>query len=430
MEKATSTNSVELSSNNIKITKQNIKEIKTEIDLGFDLRLQALIDGKEVLEKKSDSFLSNFLKYLYFHMSKSENINLTDINSPFRILMMNNILRLFSDSSYVIESTLANTPLALERGVAGEHVNGFIVGFNDSGSGFLPDISDSVVMINDYNLRRRIVHGTAAGQLLFAGTSVSIPSDDAVKITRNITGNPVGSVLVKECGLSVKHPSYTNDTARSFILMRDLLGDGINIAANKILTLNYLLKIITTAQKGLLTQFVRLFYRSIKNAALGVSTISGSDNVGWNIATFFVAGGGGYTEWDGNRGSIIASHLEDSGGANIGIVIGTNGSDVNILQSALNAKIKHGSTAGKLFHHGNAVDGFTINTGNNTAQYDITRLFENLSGSSITVREIAIYCNSGSEQAVACIYREVLAPPQEIAPGELFKVKCTLKITA
>jgi hypothetical protein len=100
-----------------------------------------------------------------------------------------------------------------------------------------------------------------------------------------------------------------------------------------------------------------------------------------------------------------------AGNATEGLVVGTGTNAVTITDSKLQTQISHGTSAGTL-DYGASVVNLPVSTATTTT-LQLTRVFANSSGGSITVREIGIYATMrDSEQGAGnrqmCIVRDTV----------------------
>ena len=114
------------------------------------------------------------------------------------------------------------------------------------------------------------------------------------------------------------------------------------------------------------------------------------------------------------------------GGANVdyqGIVIGTDATAVTISDYKLAAQIAHGAGSGQMNHLGTVITSPTVSA--TESYYTLTRQIINLSGASITVREIGIYGRGGT--VYFCYVRDVLGAEKVIPDGGSVTVIYTVK---
>jgi hypothetical protein len=108
-----------------------------------------------------------------------------------------------------------------------------------------------------------------------------------------------------------------------------------------------------------------------------------------------------------------------------GIVIGSDDTPVSSLDYA------HGAGPNKMVYLGMVFD-TSIITSNPTSSYGFERMFMNLSGYDIVIKELGIYClsyryNTGSSIDF-CLVRDVI-PPVTVSNNEYFNVRYTLQVS-
>jgi len=79
---------------------------------------------------------------------------------------------------------------------------------------------------------------------------------------------------------------------------------------------------------------------------------------------------------------------------NLGVVVGTGTTAVTVTDYALETQIAHGTGAGQLAYGASTVNGLI--TDGSTIYFNVSRVFTNNSGSSITVNEVGLYANIAS----------------------------------
>jgi len=97
--------------------------------------------------------------------------------------------------------------------------------------------------INDYALGTLIAHGVGAGQLSYSAMTFGTPAADAstshFTCTRNLANNSGGAITVNEIGLYVKAYETPTYTTTYHMILRDVIGGGINVPNGQTLTINY-----------------------------------------------------------------------------------------------------------------------------------------------------------------------------------------------
>ncbi len=132
-------------------------------------------------------------------------------------------------------STVARHTNLSTLGDSGDATQGIIIGSGDQ--------PNSLVT---YCLQSKIEHGSASGQMLYGAETVeevTNPSgmDLEFRIIRAFTNNSGASITVKEIGLLVKKIDSTF-TARSFLILRDVLPSPSVVPDLATMTVRYIIK--------------------------------------------------------------------------------------------------------------------------------------------------------------------------------------------
>lgn len=156
----------------------------------------------------------------------------------------------------------------------------------------------------------------------------------------------------------------------------------------------------------------------------------------WNYPNFFLAVGGGnqLAPVPGTNAQPNTDYLPKSD--NIGIVVGTGNTAVTPQDYALVTKVAHGNAANQMLYGGQEILAPTFADPNGSMV--LRRLFENVSGGSITVNEVGIYAPAGYRVYTSayhyyayefCVARDVVSPGVAVANTEWLKVTYTTQIT-
>jgi len=108
---------------------------------------------------------------------------------------------------------------------------------------------------------------------------------------------------------------------------------------------------------------------------------------------------------------------------NYGAVIGTGNTAVTVSDYKLDAQIGHGTGAGQMLYLAGSVSSPTVSA--SASSFTNTRQFINVSGDSITVREIGIYGYIKSPY-YGCYVRDVLGAAKVIPDGGAMTVIYTI----
>lgn len=110
-----------------------------------------------------------------------------------------------------------------------------------------------------------------------------------------------------------------------------------------------------------------------------------------------------------------------------GVMVGTGNTPVDIEDYALEAQIAHGLGAGQLSHLAQTTSSPTVTA--SESSFTLTRQFLNLSGATITVKEIGIYGHivTVPDTYYGCFVRDVLGTEMVIPDGGAITVIYTMK---
>lgn len=111
----------------------------------------------------------------------------------------------------------------------------------------------------------------------------------------------------------------------------------------------------------------------------------------------------------------------------VGIVVGSGTNAVAMADYALQTKILHGTTSGKLDYSNTTF--VAPSTSSNTRSFQIVRSFSNGSGGGITVNEIGVYYAQGASAYKFMGIRDVVPGGQTLDPGKVLTITYTISIT-
>lgn len=179
--------------------------------------------------------------------------------------------------------------------------------------------------------------------------------------------------------------------------------------------------------KSFVNAFIRLMYREMGSIFHSVNDIDGvgqSDGYEEN-QLFSISVGGDSTQIssrDGGTNQIVRIFDPDK----ISIVVGTGTNAVAVGDDSLQTIISNGTSTGNLEYHGTRAQNYSMDTGTDTSQFELERIFRNSSGGSITVNELGIYCAADNHSF--CIVRDKLTSGVAVTDGQYLKVKYTIKV--
>jgi len=225
----------------------------------------------------------------------------------------------------------------------------------------------------NYTLGGKIDHGNEAGQLNYALTE-HVPvaesgTDRVYKITRTFTNNSGDTITAKEVGLVASYKLY-------WMICRDLL-DSEEVPINAVIADSEIASVIYTWTITQASGFVKNYLLSIESCQQNQS-VTYKDVDGNDYGLDF----GYYADcWRTDASSTIDSY---------GIVCGTDSSALDVDDYALGSKIAHGSGEGQLAY---AVQEFEdISVDGDDVLFTLKRIFQNFSGTTITIQEVGIHC--------------------------------------
>lgn len=195
-------------------------------EMGLALELTVTDKNGKVTEHrvlKSESFVRQFLEILYVQMTYQPAAR-TSVRDT------SNVLR--DVKSYVCAGAGSKAVNFDVYAAAGSVLLGILVG-----------TGNTAPTINDYHMETLIADGVGAGQLQYSAITYGAPVSDAttsqLTITRNFANGSGGAITVNEIGL-VCRASYGAGTGiEYFLLVRDVIGGGINVPNGQTLTVNY-----------------------------------------------------------------------------------------------------------------------------------------------------------------------------------------------
>jgi hypothetical protein len=134
-----------------------------------------------------------------------------------------------------------------------------------------------------------------------------------------------------------------------------------------------------------------------------------------------------------NGGEVLGKGISNGdANADFGILVGTSDTAFSKDDYALGALIAHGTGTGQLSYVGQAVSTNTYTSGTKTWQAEFKRIFNNNSGSSITVKETGlasyIMAHAYSSPRYYLHERSVLDPTVAVANGAQLTVTYTISM--
>jgi len=191
--------------------------------------------------------------------------------------------------------------------------------------------------------------------------------------------------------------------------------------------------VVDQRSKSFLVGFCGLMARQWAQAAATVKDTGGTDRaLDQGALTFWSTAPGGYGLTHGQSGTFTRFHTEID---KRGVVIGSDDTAVDPDDYGLTTQIRSGEKTGTILYCGTSVHGWTLDTGADTGSFKILGVFNNVSGGSIDVKEVGVYC-AGDIGVVAhpnelgyAILRDVITTIS-LADTEFLKVEYTISIAS
>lgn len=292
------------------------------------------------------------------------------------------------------------TPYLDIQGPATDTTEGLVVG-TDNGT-TLPLAATNNAM------GAKIAHGTGAGQLSYATTTIVSPavsgSNYVLAVTRKFTNSTAGDITIQEVGM-LSDVAGVNST----LVARDI-GVGKTIAAGANSTLTY--NTITSDTSGFTKNFLKVLY-SQYNASAWVNLV-------------FIDGTTGSPS--SSSAALMMGSSYFTSVAKVGIVVGTGNGAENWDDYALGTYIDEGGGSGQLIQGFNFIYPVTVTS--NTSTSTLKRWFFNISGDTITINELGIYgYNNATVGKQIMFFRRLLSSPVSVSSGSAVLFVVTFSVT-
>lgn len=295
----------------------------------------------------------------------------------------------------------------------------------------------------EHEIPSRVSIGSGARtlNLTSATATVNTPSvgatDSVIEIIQAFTNSSGASITVEELGIWARYYDVSTTDKRYVMIVRDVLG-GSAVTVNDTQTLTVTYEITTdvpTTSGGVLIQWNEMFYRQLAQTTREAKDIFNNNKVkGDENGQFYVNSHGG-----DNPLAMIPVDTDDNESYRIGPRVGT--STTNVVNTdfrlqdgaAANTAIEHGEATGEFYHYGAEVSGLKFS--GTQISIEITRVFENRSGATISVEEVGLYVGyvSGAItglptiENVHCVSRH-LVTTVSVLNNEFLKVTYTIAI--
>ena len=281
------------------------------------------------------------------------------------------------------------------------------------------NLSNKDSAIDDYWLEDPI------DKLDTTGTTISEPAvqtyQSEITLSRTFTNNTNSDITVGEVGVMCRN--HWNDYLWTLIARDNV--SSFTISSGKSVTIDYTIKLTNGGGGGMMSQFHQQLYRQFTDGHRVVRDINNSDRNNHQSEGQWILPSTGGDVRPGTRGMR---------GQWIGPVPGTDGTEVSNTNTSLLSQIPHGEAQGELYYYGTVVEDMHTDVANNEVYFDVSRILENRTGSTITVSETALYSgyydddNREYPRYSVMTSRHVLNTPIDIPAGEFFKLTYRLKV--
>jgi len=461
-----------------------------DLDLYLDLFLTDE-NGKteKILTKKSDSIVTNFLRILYLQMGRDPRDNVMGGTFYRRRTTSTNITSIGSGNGNKFRLTFGSSVVSSSETVGKIALGGF-QGITLDGTYSFTRISDAVIDVDGTTYSAGWTSGTGGAMIFVPVTSLGNPSYQSFAANTSSTNIHIGTgttpVVIDDFSLEKPIPSLstsggltyntgtisqdTNDTTSAQItftktftnntslttqvneislfmecgtlgyelmVMRDIIPDGVNVAAGKTLTVNYRIKNTLgtgTDPGGFVASFMRLLYRQSAQTGRAIFDIDNvSVTLGQTNASFLAVKCGG-------ESIEYAGLAEIPAGYKHGIIIGRGNTPTSMGDYYLESLIGHGVGTNQMLYYGGFADDFEV--GVDYAQFSISKAIENNSGNTIQINEYGLTGGSGGVTSTSdtivyynpfveylyLLARNVLTEAVDVPDQQILKVVYTIKI--
>jgi len=470
------------SSKNVRTIKKELLINGGDLDLYLDLFITDPKTGKteQVLTKKADSILANFLRILYLQMGRKNLISTSGTFYGYDLNFSQPITGVTVGSGIAvitINSAAGQTPASGKCSIMGVqgtsdmlNVDGtynftksgsygiaiqgnFNSGTYTSNTGYArivtaktnpPSINSSNfgspslfvgigkhhVQVDDQLLQKEIPNYSGNKGVVYNSMIVSQDTNDSTsaQITFTRTFTNAGSLNIKINEIGMTSLIYIDAFgAIPILIMRDIIPNGVNVNAGKVLTVNYRLKTNLNSGMdpgGFLPGFMRLLYRQFAQASRSIFDVQ-------NVARVVAQTPGALNVLNSGGNNIYATDLQSEENWKYGITVGSNNNPVSMGDFSLNTIYPHGNAPNQLLYYGGYVGNWEI--GSDFAQFDIVKAIENDSGSTLNINEYGLNGgDSDSNQLSQNHYlyqlsRNTLTAPIEVPNGQILKCIYTIR---
>jgi hypothetical protein len=253
-----------------------------------------------------------------------------------------------------------------------------------------------------------------------------------IELEQVFVNNSGASQNINEIGLWTHVES--NSTASSYfaLIIRDVLGSTVTVNNGQTLTVTYeIVTDVPTTDGGMLIQFNEILYRQLAAVSRESKDIFNANAVRANTAgQFYMNSKGGLNPLSDDpltATSLSSYYIGPRIGSSTENVVNTNFR----LQDAIgsNTAFEHGDDTNEFYHYGSYIT--PIEVDGDDLYFQVWRIFENRTVSTITVNEVGLYTgylSSDNILDVHCIARHKITPVNVLL-GEYIKVVYEIRIT-
>ena len=339
--------------------------------------------------------------------------------------------------------TLANASLAIVGSSA--YVNGntpsLVLGFDSVAQGVADGFNNDQAFYRpwicvgvgaetttklDWAMNNFVQDGSSTGQLDFSAMIIAVPAvagnTSTLTVTRDFTNNSGATVTVNEVGLFAggwPGALYSTDLA-VVLIARDL--STFTIPNGATVEVSYRFNTSSTAAGGFLRQFGELMYRQMARVAREAKDLDNANKTfSASEEQFRVAVGGGSSYLDFTPDVTSNKPMQYAG-----VQVGLASTPVAFADFSLSSKIFHGVGTDQFFYYGTVIDNWLSNT--TTNKFDISGLFENQSGATVSVLETGLVVGNDDLDSHHALARHALVAEVDVPDGQCLKVIYRLSV--
>lgn len=253
-----------------------------------------------------------------------------------------------------------------------------------------------------------------------------------IELQQVFTNNSGASQDVNEIGLWTHIEANSGGSSYFALIIRDVLGSTVTVNNGQTLTVTYeIVTSVPTTDGGILIQFNEILYRQLAATNRESKDIFNANAIKANSSgQFYMNSKGGLNPLSDDpltATSLSSYYVGPRIGSSTENVVNTNFR----LQDAIgtNTAFEHGDDTNEFYHYGSYVT--PIEVDGDDLYFQIWRIFENRTVSTITVNETGLYIayvSSDNIENVHCIARHKITPVNVLL-GEYIKIIYEIRIT-